>query len=202
MTSVTGTWQIPYPDSTDRLCDGYTIIDSMADRLDLLLGQFTDDLARVEVIPYASIHTDVDQSFSTNLPGFGSPQLIISYDTVFADTVSWTNLAILPAMITVRPAGTASGGYFAVVLNIRGFTNNAAGTSYFQSYMAVNSTATDPGATVYGEDGSVNMGGTAVKMFPTNVPAQLFSEMRANNLGQPTATLTSASFIAFWVADQ
>lgn len=53
MVATTPTWLIPYAQSTDRLCDGCTITEAMADRIDDILTQFDADLAISQVQPLA-----------------------------------------------------------------------------------------------------------------------------------------------------
>lgn len=67
MASETVTWEIPYPDSTDNLCDGYLYIQQMAERVDEILDEFDTDLEDSLVVPLArasrigeAIQVDVD----------------------------------------------------------------------------------------------------------------------------------------------
>ena len=75
MTLTTDTWLIPYPESTDRPCDGYLFTQQMAERVDTILDQFDVNLARVEVIPLARVSV-------------GALQI----EGASGDEVTWTNV--------------------------------------------------------------------------------------------------------------
>lgn len=53
MTAVTPTWEIPYAEPTDPFCDGCTITEDMAQRVDDILAEFEASLDAAQVIPLA-----------------------------------------------------------------------------------------------------------------------------------------------------
>jgi hypothetical protein len=205
VTAVTPIWNIPYATGTDRLCDGYAILDSMAQQIEDELDIFTTDLERVVTIPYASISANTVQLLATNLTGFAAPVLVINYDTVNADTGDYTAIATLPSILTLPSDVSATGGYFAIFNQVFGFTNATAASGLLGPYIAVNSTLTDPGGQTYEDDVNFNVGGTFADMFAVNATTgdqQLVGEMTATNSGLPTASMVRSTFWMFWVSDQ
>lgn len=62
MVAVTPTWAIPYAESTDPFCDGCTITESMAERIDAILADFDASLSGASVQPLARASTFTTQS--------------------------------------------------------------------------------------------------------------------------------------------
>lgn len=61
----TATWEIPYPDGTDTLCDGYLFTQAIAERVDEILDDFDESLSLTEVRPLARVSTTVSQLTNT-----------------------------------------------------------------------------------------------------------------------------------------
>jgi hypothetical protein len=80
MADVTNPWEIPYPEGTDILCDGYLYIQGIAERVDEILDEFDVTLANAIVRPLARISTTTSQTVQLN----GS----ISFSTVDFDTAN------------------------------------------------------------------------------------------------------------------
>ena len=202
MTATTTTWAIPYATSTDPFCSGADIIDSMADRVDALLVTFNAGLDRVVTVPYASISTTTAQTAGPFPSGvfLSLPGVIVQYDTVDEDTDNLTNLPTLPSAITIP---VASGGYWATFTNMIG--TDASG-SQLEPEIAINGPQQDPGGSPYPGSTTSSVGGTTAVMlrFPVDAgtgPIQLFTRELVGNTTVVT-TLNSATFVAFWVADE
>lgn len=86
MAAVTTTWEIPYPQDTDRFCDGYLYTQQMAERIDEILDEFDVDSARARVVPLARVSVLADQITSDLNP-------FAAFDTVDFDTAGLANLA-------------------------------------------------------------------------------------------------------------
>jgi hypothetical protein len=96
MATRTAVWQIPYPESTDRFCDGDFYIQEMAEKVDSIMDGFDFDLARTEVVPTSR----VSLSATTTLPVAGT----VEFDQVDWDNSSMVNLAINPTDISSTDA--------------------------------------------------------------------------------------------------
>lgn len=88
MAATTATWAIPYPQGTDRFCDGWSFTQQMAERVDAILDDFDADLTFVEFPPAARVTTTANQVVGTTNAGGA-----IVYDQVDWDTDSWVNLS-------------------------------------------------------------------------------------------------------------
>jgi hypothetical protein len=95
MASQTATWAIPYPQSTDRFCDGYLFTQEMAERVDAILDDFDTDFTRVEFPPAAEVSLSADH-VDTNPVGE-----VVPWDTVEFDTASMVNLSLRPTAIVL-----------------------------------------------------------------------------------------------------
>lgn len=97
MTAVTATWGIPYATSTDRLCDGCTITEDMAERVDDILNQFDISLAASEVVPLARASRQSGQD--------GVQAGTLEFTAVDFDTTGIGNLATPTAPIMITQEG-------------------------------------------------------------------------------------------------
>jgi hypothetical protein len=80
MADVTNPWEIPYPETTDTLCDGYLYTQAIAERVDEILDAFDVTLANALVRPLARISTNTSQTVQSD----GS----ISFSQVDFDTAN------------------------------------------------------------------------------------------------------------------
>lgn len=78
MVAVTPTWEIPYAEDTDQLCDGCTITESMAERIDDILTEFDVSLAASAVVPLARASRSENQA---NPVSGDYPYTAIDFDT-------------------------------------------------------------------------------------------------------------------------
>lgn len=94
MAATTATWAIPYPQGTDRFCDGWLFTQEMAERVDAILDGFDTDLTFVESPPAARVTLTTNEVVDP-LGSGGS----ITFDQVDFDTDSWVNLSANPLAI-------------------------------------------------------------------------------------------------------
>jgi hypothetical protein len=87
MVATTPTWEIPYAEDTDPFCDGCTITQSMAERIDEILAEFDTSLSASSVIPLARASRLTQQS---NLTSSGVGEVI--YTAVDFDTTGIADL--------------------------------------------------------------------------------------------------------------
>jgi hypothetical protein len=87
MVAVTPTWEIPYAEDTDPFCDGCTITQDMAERIDEILAEFDTSLTASSVIPLARASRLTQQS---NLTSSITGQVI--YTAVDFDTTGIADL--------------------------------------------------------------------------------------------------------------
>lgn len=92
MASETATWQIPYAQSTDRLCDGYLYTQEMAERVDEILDEFDTSIGLQTVVPLARV--------SITLPVTISTTAVNGYQSVDFDTANLADLAGFGSLAT------------------------------------------------------------------------------------------------------
>lgn len=85
MVAYTGTYNLPYAQSTDNFCDGAAIIQQLAEAVDAVLDGFDTDAARTEVVPYARM--SLATAYVTDLLANAGSDLL-TYDTVDTDTAN------------------------------------------------------------------------------------------------------------------
>lgn len=108
MTGETVTWEIPYATDTDRLCDGYAIVQAMAERVDAILDDFDATLATSQVRPLARVSTSVTQETTDGSPSFET----VDFDTAnLATQAAYGVVTILADQYHVN----GSNAYFQVV---------------------------------------------------------------------------------------
>lgn len=103
MTATTATWAIPYATGTDPLCNGATITESMAERVDAVLEAFALDLVFLGNIPAAAVQ--VSNTSNISVPTVGGLTAGVPWDTVNYDTASMVNLPVDPTVITYQRTG-------------------------------------------------------------------------------------------------
>jgi hypothetical protein len=98
MAATTATWAIPYPQGSDRFCDGYLFTQQMAERVDAILDDFDVDLARTEVVPTARV--------SISAATVAGSDTLIPFDLVDWDNDNMVDLALANTTVTT-PVGAA-----------------------------------------------------------------------------------------------
>ena len=88
MVATTPTWEIPYAEPTDELCDGCTITESMATRIDEILTEFDVAYTAASVIPLARASKTIPQN--TLVSG-----ATITWDAVDFDTTGIADLNVV-----------------------------------------------------------------------------------------------------------
>lgn len=127
MASQTATWEIPYPQSTDRLCDGYLYIQQMAERVDEILDEFDVTIGDQTVLPLARV--------SITVPVAISPTAVNGYQSTDFDTASLAELASFGML-----GAPANSYYLTGVTSFFRSTGAAAGDLYT---LGVNATTGD-----------------------------------------------------------
>ena len=182
MASQTVTWAIPYPQSTDRFCDGYLFTQEMAERVDAILDGFDTDFTRVEFPPAAEVsltadHVDASATGDT-----------VPWDTVEFDTASMVNLSLLPTAIMIDSDATAiyvaggdfiqtssgsAGSYYTVsVINESDVRDNGA---TFVSNISVSGITKVTAGTVTNITGTAGHQGTAVTALTTKAASRMYA---------------------------
>lgn len=157
MASETATWEIPYPEGTDELCDGYLYIQEMAERVDAILDEFDDSIGVQTVLPLARASITIP----VTVPVGG----INGYQSVDFDTA---NLAALAGFGTLT--APADSYYLSGVTSWFRTTGAAAGDTVILGVDTTtgNWTQRDP-ATTAGAKGSIGTiasnSGAAEQMF-------------------------------------
>lgn len=89
MGATTLNYALPYPTSSDRVCDAWYYQELLAEAVDTILDGFDVDAARLTTVPVVILDSTsaalVDGPVSTTK---------ITYDTVVADTANLINLAV------------------------------------------------------------------------------------------------------------
>lgn len=92
MVAVTPTWEIPYAEDTDPFCDGCTITQDMAERIDEIMADFDTSLAASSVIPLARASRIEQQSNLTSSSVGAVIYTAVDFDTTgIADLNQPTN---------------------------------------------------------------------------------------------------------------
>jgi hypothetical protein len=191
---VTTTWQIPYPNNSQPLWQGYQYTDDIGNRVDAILEAFEVDAARIEVPPYACLETN------TPITWVGpDPWLISQFTQVNADTGNYTNLTNDPSAI-VFPV-TATGGHYLVGYYAQSQDSDAYATATVGIQIVANLEPQYCGST-----SKVNMGTRALlglanlltSVDSTTGPVTLQGEL---NVAQTTIQ-PQARLYAIWIGDE
>jgi hypothetical protein len=182
MASQTATWAIPYPQSTDRFCDGYLFTQEMAERVDAILDDFDTDFTRVEFPPAAEVSLSADH---VDVSATGEP---VPWDTVEFDTAGMVNLSLLPTSITIdsdvnsvyvaggdliQTSSGSAGSYYTVsVTNELDVRDNGA---TFVSNISVAALTKVTGGTVSHITGTAGHLGTAVTALTTKAASRMYA---------------------------
>lgn len=83
MVAYTSTYTLPYAQSTDRICDGATITQQLAEAVDAVLNTFDTDANRLELVPYARM--SVSTAYEADVLNNSNLDLLL-FDTVDTDT--------------------------------------------------------------------------------------------------------------------
>lgn len=211
MPATTATWGLTYPLGTDRLCDGPTYIEQLADEVDILLGRYNDILDRIQIPPYASLRATIPQLYPAAVNPAGFPTLDVAYDTVNADTGNYTNLPAQPDTITVDttpgvsnqiPEGIYLWGQYSWMEQ----PNAAVNTGYYNQTMITVQPFNNPGGGAIEDNvGATLMGQTWFaprRQTISNGKLVFYSQVGNRNaiLGTFT-TLQEGAFFMLWIGD-
>jgi hypothetical protein len=186
MASQTATWAIPYPQSTDRFCDGYLFTQEMAERVDAILDDFDTDFTRVEFPPAAEVSLSTDH---VDVSATGEP---VPWNTVEFDTAGMVNLSLLPTAISISDVNSVyvTGGDLIQ-------TSSGSAGSYYTVSVSNESDVRDNGATFVS-----NISVSALTKVSTGVVTHVVGT--AGHLGTAVTALTTKTgsrMYAYWIGD-
>lgn len=103
-------WQLPYPDGTDRPCDGPAAIEWLADRMDYHVTNWRGDDERLRRRPAAFVSYESTSTYTINRAALDTVQ----FNNVLLDTAQMTDLTARSDRVHFpaanRPALYAVGG--------------------------------------------------------------------------------------------
>jgi hypothetical protein len=187
MASQTATWAIPYPQSTDRFCDGYLFTQELAERVDAILDVFDFDFNRVQFPPMAEVSRSTDQTQTSNVGE------TVPWDTVEFDTASMVNLSLLSTSISIDPDANS---IYVAGADIFQTSSGSAG-SYYTVNVTTEDDVRDNGAS---QTSQISVAG--ITKTPTGSITRITTT--TGHLGTAVTALTlktGSRMYAYWVGD-
>lgn len=109
MVAYTAVYDLPYAESSDQFCGGWSTTQALAEAVDAVLDGFDIDADRTELVPYARV--SLATQYSADLITTASTGLI-AYDTVDVDTAGMADVVRDSQSISVGTTGLFLGGAY------------------------------------------------------------------------------------------